>query len=156
MVADLIEAGVSKRNIDVTQMDTWSNYGKIASVSPFEVFHNVQNCGWRICIRGETALYATDLGTAPKITAPCYDLYFLEANHREAEIEERIQEKLAAGEFSYETAAIENHLSFEKATAWLMTQMGPRSIWVPMHGHKERKEGEEDGEPAPQREHLHE
>lgn len=54
-----------------------------------------------------------------------------------AEIEERIVEKQARGEFAYETRAAQNHLSQEQALDWLARNAGPNSMYVFLHQHKE-------------------
>ena len=144
LVPFLLDAGVKKPQIDVLVPDQWYEYKGIGYINPFETMHNVQNCGWRYCNTSrEYALYATDLGAMDGIEAKNYDLYLLEANHKEAEIDARAAAKLEAGEFAYETAAAENHLSYEQAIEWLHANMGTKSLWIPMHGHKERTEAKD-------------
>ena len=63
--------------------------------------------------------YATDCASLDGIVAQDYELYLIEANYGEEEIQERMKRKLAAGEFSYESRAMESHLSREQARAWL-------------------------------------
>lgn len=150
MVPLLLQSGVKPENIDVYEingMDYW--YGVLlgdheVSVRPEWLFHNVPNCGYHVRIGNEMLFYATDTGTLDGIEANGYDVYLVEANHTEAELEARAEAKLEAGEFAYETAAAQNHLSQEQAIEWLTQNMGPHSIWVPMHQHKERGQG--DGE----------
>lgn len=143
MVPALLEAGVKERSIDVLEMGTWYAYltrGGLVKVSPFATRHDVPNCGWRLFRRhDDTLFYATDLADLDGIAAKDYTTYLLEANHREADLQRRIDEKMDAGEFAYETRAMENHLSVEQAMEWLQRNMGPRSTWVPMHEHKERE-----------------
>ena len=148
MVAFLISCGVDRRNIDVYEINSELDYvyatlGII--VRPELLYHNVPNCGYHICaVPGDDWLfYATDTGTLDGIEAKGYNTYLVEANHREADLSAREQAKLQAGEFSYESVAAQNHLSYEKAIEWLNRNMGPNSIWVPMHEHKER--GTDDG-----------
>ena len=50
-------------------------------------------------------------------------------------------EAMEKGEFTYRTRAAENHLSQEQAVDWLTENMGPNSVWVPMHQHKEKQDG---------------
>lgn len=104
---------------------------------PIGLVHNVQNCGYCICIGNERAFYATDTSNLDGIKARDYDLYLVEANHTQAEIEARIAAKQAAGEFAYEYAAAKNHLSREQAMDWLAENMGPNSRYVFLHQHKE-------------------
>lgn len=149
MAAHLIEAGVDAPHIDVLEPNRWYEYGPKFSVSPFKVPHNVPNCGWSIFQRQNTAdfsrrnhygweklFYVTDASTLEGITAENYDLYMIECNHREDEIQAKIDEKTAAGEFSYEIAAARNHLSWEQAMQWL-TENGPNSKFIPMHQHRD-------------------
>ena len=147
MVPKLLECGVKPMNIDVYEingMEYW--YGILisdreVSVRPERLEHNVPNCGYHIRIGRESLFYATDTGSLDGIEAKGYDTYLVEANYIEAELEARAEAKLEAGEFAYETAAAENHLSYEKAIEWLQKNMGTNSIWVPMHQHKEKDNG---------------
>lgn len=146
MVPSLLNAGVSDRKIDVLEPDKHYDYGTI-SVSPFRVPHNVPNCGWKIFRSGmtphgkwwrESLFYATDAANLDGIEAKDFDLYMIECNHWEREIAEKIAEKTAAGEFSYEVRAAQTHLSWEKALAWLQ-ENGPNSKFVPMHQHVDKE-----------------
>lgn len=144
MVKDLVDSGVSRRQIDVLEPDMLSVYADF-SVLPVKLTHNVENCGYKIYAGGQSLFYATDTGTLDGITAKGFDIYMVEANHVRADLEARIAEKEAAGEFCYEVRAAENHLSFEQARDWLAENMGPRSIWIPMHEHKEKRGGKHGG-----------
>jgi len=139
MVGPLREQGVDARNIHVLPANQWQYYAAPISlmVCPFDTQHNVPNCGWRLW-KGEndSLFYATDLGDLSGIEAKGYTVYLLESNHTEAEIESAVAEAQAKGEFTYRTRAAENHLSYEQAVDWLTQNMGPNSIWIPMHGHK--------------------
>lgn len=148
MVEPLLDAGVLPRNIDALEPERWYTYGDLAMVQAFRTPHNVENCGWRVLEHGQRLLYATDLGYIPEgLTAQHYDFYLLEANHTTAEIEAAVAAAEATGEYSYRIKAAENHLSQEQAIDWLTENMGPNSIWVPMHQHKE-KERNGDGREA--------
>lgn len=151
MVPFLDSCGVDYRQIDIYEPDGMDYYYGSAvddlSVRPEWLEHNVPNCGYHIHIGGEWLFYATDTGTLDGIEANGYDVYLVEANHTEAELAARAEAKLSAGEFAYETAAAQNHLSYEQTVEWLQKNMGPHSIWVPMHQHKER-ERTEDAEPT--------
>ena len=84
-------------------------------------------------------LYATDTGSMDGVVARGYDLYMIEANHTQAEITDRIQRKLEAGDFVYEYRAAAGHLSKEKADAWLAENAIPgKSKVVYLHGHEEK------------------
>lgn len=146
MVEPLLEAGVSKRVIDVVEPGGFgAHYSDTLSdfyVHPVFTLHNVPNCAWRIGFKaGETIFYATDCATLDGIRATDCDWYFIEANHKEAELEARLAAKLEAGEFAYEAAARENHMSEEQAMAWLRENMGPESRYVLLHQHEEKATG---------------
>ena len=142
MIHLLTDAGVDARHIDVLEPDVAYEYGQFW-IEPFRLQHNVPNCGWKIARTGFTPLgefwmerlfYATDACCLDGIEAKDYDLYMIECNHREDEIRARIEAKTAAGEFSYEMAAAQNHLSWEQAMSWLQ-ENGPNSKFIPMHQH---------------------
>lgn len=147
MVPLLVEAGVDALHIDVMEPDKQEyDYGLFA-VEPFWVEHNVPNCGWKvyhiIIARGhggykvEKLFYATDASNLDGITAKDFDMYMIECNHHEDEIQERIAAKEAAGEYSYEVEASRNHLSWEQAMSWL-AENGPHSTFIPMHQHVDK------------------
>lgn len=144
-MAPLLDAaGVDLRHIDVLEPDTAYEYGMFL-VQPFRIPHNVPNCGWKIFHRmitghgidSESLFYATDASNLDGIEAKDFDLYMIECNHREDEIQERIAAKEAAGEYAYEVNAAENHLSWEQTMEWLQ-ENGPNSKFIPMHQHVDK------------------
>ena len=144
MVQPLLEAGVDRKMIDVMYPGSIYNYGLIV-LEPFMLKHNVLNCGWKIWLFGsamqtepEKLLYATDTASMEGVEARDYDLYLIECNHHEDEIQAKIQEKTAAGQFAYETRAAQTHLSWEKALSWLQ-ENGPHSRFIPMHQHVDKE-----------------
>jgi len=149
MVPHLREAGVSKLSIDVarpTEPGESSRaliYNNFAIVDPVHLVHDVPNCGWMIHKNHERLLYATDTSSLDHIKAKGYDLYFIEANHTQAEIEARIAEKQSRGEFAYEVRAARTHLSQERALDWLARNAGPNSQYVFLHQHKDKEAHDE-------------
>lgn len=142
MVEKLLDAGVYRRQIDVYAPDSAVGYLNGALVlMPVALPHNVPNCGYKIKLPDATVFYATDCGTLDGIEAKGFSHYFVEANHTRAELEARAAEKEARGEFAYERSAAENHLSYEQAAEWLLQNMEPMSLWIPMHRHKYRNGG---------------
>lgn len=139
MVAPLVEAGVDKRRIDVLGINEGISYNHALCIETFPLVHDVPNCGWKVFPDEDRIFYATDTGTLDGIEAKNFDLYLIEANHTKEEIEERIKEKHAAGEFAYESRAASNHLSQDQALDWLYQNMGPRSRYVFLHQHKEKE-----------------
>lgn len=142
LVNDLVEAGVPKQQIDVFEIGKIYDY-KAFKVSPIKLYHNVPNCGYRIFANGEKAIYATDTEHLQGITAKDYDLYMIEANYTDEDLQERINAKLEAGEYSYELNVASRHLSHEQASEWLMENMSFHSEYVFLHGHKDKKKSQE-------------
>lgn len=101
------------------------------------LWHDVPNCGYRIFHKGESLFYATDTGTLDGIEAKNYDYYLIEANHTQADIASRIEDKLSRGEFAYEYRAAQYHLSYEQAMEWRAQNAGPNSRCELLHQHKE-------------------
>lgn len=142
LVNDLVEAGVLKQSIDVFEIGKIYDY-KAFKVSPIKLYHNVPNCGYRIFANGEKAIYATDTEHLQGITAKDYDLYMIEANYTDEDLQERINAKLEAGEYCYELNVASRHLSHEQASEWLMENMSVKSEYVFLHGHKDKKKSQE-------------
>lgn len=137
LVNDLVEAGVPKQQIDVFEIGKIYDY-KAFKVSPIKLYHNVPNCGYRVFANSEKAIYATDTEHLQGITAKDYDLYMIEANYTDEDLQERINAKLEAGEYCYELNVASRHLSYEQASEWLMENMSAKSEYVFLHAHKER------------------
>lgn len=140
MVQPLLDAGIPARCIDVYSPNHYSMYGGDLSVKPQPLVHNVPNCGYHLLMNGKRIFYATDTGTLEGVVAKNYDLYMVEANHIQADMEERVRQKQAAGAFSYELAAAQNHLSREQAEDWVYQNIGPKGRYVFLHQHIEKEE----------------
>lgn len=137
LVPILIKCNVSERNIDVYNIGKIYDY-RAFKVSPVKLYHDVQNCGYRLYIGEKKAIYATDTGHLDGITAKDYDLYMIEANYTEDDLEERIKTKMQTGEYCYELNVSSRHLSHEQASDFLLANMGKHSNYVFLHGHKEK------------------
>ena len=138
LVKDLVNAGVDKRNIDVLEIGKIYDY-KAFKVSPIKLYHNVPNAGYRVFLGGEKAIYATDTEHLEGITARGYDLYMIEGNYTDEDLQERINAKLETGEYCYELNVANRHLSKEQADAFLLDNMGENSSYVYLHGHIDKK-----------------
>ncbi len=136
LTAELIACGVSELNIDQLQVGKLYNYGSF-KISPIQLYHDTDNCGWRIFSGAEKAVYITDTSTVQGISAKNYDLYLVEANYSEEDIQERIKAKEAAGQYVYEYRVLKTHLSKEECDQWLMDNIGENSEYVYIHQHKE-------------------
>lgn len=138
LVKDLLGCNVSQRNIDVLDIGKIYDY-KAFKVSPIKLYHNVPNAGYRVFLGGEKAIYATDTEHLEGITAKGYDLYMIEGNYTDEDLQERINAKLEAGEYCYELNVANRHLSKEQADAFLLDNMGENSSYVYLHGHIDKK-----------------
>lgn len=106
----LVDAGVPVSQIDVLEPGHMYGYG-ICNVRPDMVKHNVPNCAWKVWLPSGKLFYCTDMNNLNGITAPNYDLYMVEANYDDAEIQAKIAEKKLNGEYIYELGVLHNHMS---------------------------------------------
>ncbi len=136
LVSDVVACGVSKANIDVVEFNTLYNYGA-CNVIPFPLVHDVPNCGWKIHFPIGKVIYATDTNNLNGVTARNYDLYLIEANYIDEEIQEKIREKETNGEFVYERRVLRTHLSKAKCDNFIYSNIGPRGQYVYMHTHRD-------------------
>lgn len=143
LVPILVECDVPKQNIDVYEIGKIYDY-RLFKVSPIKLYHNVENCGYRLFFGDKRAIYATDTAHLNGITAKDYDLYMIEANYTEEDLEERIIAKTAAGQYCYELQVAERHLSHEQASEFLLANMGKHSQYVFLHQHKEKPKKNDD------------
>lgn len=145
LVPLLVKCNVSERNIDVLNVGKIYDY-RAFKISPIKLYHDVENCGYRLFFGEKKALYATDTHTLDGITAKDYDLYMVEANYGEDELQERIDTKMESGQFCYEKRVVKTHLSHEQASEFLLENMGKHSEYVFLHGHKDKTENSKEWE----------
>lgn len=143
LVPILVECNVSKRNIDVYEIGKIYDYG-VFKLSPIKLYHNVANCGYRLFFGEKKAIYATDTEHLKGITAKDYDLYMIEANYTEDDLQERINAKIETGQYCYELNVANRHLSHEQASEFILANMGKHSDYVFLHGHKDKNEKADD------------
>ncbi len=137
LLKPLLECGVSRKNIDVLEIGTKYDY-KLFKVVPIKLYHDVPQCGYRIFLDNYKIIYMTDTKTVEGISAKDYDLYLIEANYDEDEIEERIRKKQEENMYTYEFRAKNTHLSKQQASEFLLENMGDNSKYEFMHQHIER------------------
>lgn len=137
LVQELVDCGVSKRNIHVYDIGTNYNYEKF-SLIPIKLYHDVSQCGYRLFMNDEKLIYATDTYTLEGIKALEYDVYLIEGNY---ESDEELHSR-AYNDY-YESRVKKTHLSKEYATNWLLENMGLNSVYCWMHEHKNRERKEE-------------
>lgn len=134
----ILACGVRKTKIDIYIPNTKNCYTDDLQLIMIPLKHNVSNCGYKLYINGEKIFYATDCNNLDGIDAPNYDLYMIEANYEDEEIQERIAEKEANGQYVYEYQVLQNHLSKQKADKFIGENAGINSKFVYLHGHIER------------------
>lgn len=137
LLQSLLECGVERRNIDILQIGTKYDY-KLFKIVAIKLYHDVNQCGYRILFDDYKVIYMTDTKTIEGISAKNYDLYLVEANYKENELEERIKQKQLQGDFTYEWRVKDTHLSEEQCVEFLLNNMGKNSEYVFMHQHIER------------------
>lgn len=138
LVGNLIKCGVNPSKIDVFIPEIAKRYRSF-SIKSFGLLHDVQNVGYHINLDGFSAAYITDTGSIDHLQQDYLhgcDYYFLEANYREDEMEQRIMEKLEDQEFIYESRVVETHLSEEQAVEFIQRVARPDSIIVYVHQHE--------------------
>lgn len=138
LVQPLVESGVNKSNIDVFVAGKMYDY-RAFRVFPFELHHNVPQIGYKVFFGAEKAIYATDTAHLDGIEAKGFDLYMIEANYTEEDLQERIAAKMGTEEYCYELNVANRHLSKEQADAFLLENMGEGSQYVYLHGHVDKK-----------------
>ena len=137
LLQPLLECGVERRNIDILRIGTKYDY-KLFKIVAIKLYHDVNQCGYRILFDDYKVIYMTDTKTIEGISAKNYDLYLVEANYKENELEERIKQKQLQGDFTYEWRVKDTHLSEEQCVEFLLNNMGKNSEYVFMHQHIER------------------
>lgn len=135
LLPSILACGARKSNIDIYTPNTKNRYTDGLQLIMTPTKHNVTNCCYRIFLDGEKIFYATDCNNLDGIDAPNYDLYMIEANYEDSEIQERIAEKEAAGQYVYEYQVLNNHLSKKKADNFIAENAGDKSRFVYLHGH---------------------
>lgn len=138
LVEYLVNVGVKPKQIDIYRPGNWYRY-KIAEISPVELYHNAPNCGYKLKIGDKKVFYVTDTGHLEGVTAKGYDLYMVEANHKQDEIIELIKAKDKIGMYAYERDVITNHLSQEQAADFIAANAGVNSRYVYLHQHENKE-----------------
>ena len=139
LIKPLVDAGVKERQIDVLEPGCWYDYG-LCKVSPFNLVHDVPNCGYKLHFPGGKAIYATDTENLDGIEAKDYDLYLIECNFEANEIAQRIAEKVINGQYAYEYRVLKTHLSKAKCDDFIFRNIGATGEYVYIHPHIERKQ----------------
>lgn len=142
LVGPLLSCGVGPVQIDMLKGDVENCYFGFVAITPFELEHDVPNCGYKLVFAYpvESAIYATDTCSLPDLDClkGC-DYYFIEANYRDTEeLENRMRIKQEAGEYAHEKRVLDFHLSEKYATDYIVRNGKPSSQYVFLHEHKEK------------------
>lgn len=138
LINELLDCGVSKKNIDVLKIGILYNY-TLFKVMPIKAYHDVPNCGYRIFINNKKVLYITDTGTLEGISAKNYDLYLVEANYDETELSNKINNKIENNVYAYEIRVKNTHLSRKQCIDFFINNSMDTSILIYMHEHKDKE-----------------
>lgn len=120
------------RNIDVLKIGVEYDYTHFTLV-PVKLYHDVDNCGYKIFKGGHKIFHATDTAHLNGIQARGYDLYALEHSYDAETIFKIIEEKETAGQFSYERGAINSHLSEQAARQFIFNNAGENYEVLRLH-----------------------
>ena len=119
-------------NVDVYEIGKLYDYGQF-KISPFKLYHDVPNCGYRI-LKDETKIFhATDTKTLEGVTARGYDLYCIEANYSEPIAQQMIEQAREKGEFTHIIGSINSHLSEEQCNDFYYKNKSENSKLIRLH-----------------------
>lgn len=123
------------KNVDVYEIGKVYGYGSFM-VSPFKLYHDVLNCGYRIFKDDTRIFHATDTAHLIGITAKDYDVYALDHNYNEDTIDEIIARQEANGLYAHQRGSIESHLSEQQARDFVFKNGNENSIVLRLHESK--------------------
>lgn len=131
----LVEELPNLKNIDVLEIGKLYDYGKFR-VSPFKLYHDVPNCGWRIFKEDHKIFHATDTAHLEGVRARNYDLYAIEHNYCEEKAEKAIEEAQAEGRYCHAIGSIQTHLSIQQARVFIEKNANEYSKTIELHQSK--------------------
>lgn len=114
-------------------------------VSPFNVYHDVPNVGWKIWAYSRDTnpfklqdssfkvLYVTDTSVLPEnLNTVGYHLYLIEANYDENTVKEHIEKEIADLGYSHRMRALHTHHSLQQAEAYIK-RTSFKGRFIPLH-----------------------
>lgn len=120
------------KNVDVFKIGQEYDYVHF-SLIPVKLYHDVENCGYKIFRKGHKIFHATDSAHLNGIQARGYDVYAIEHSYDEDVIGKIIAEKEAAGQFAYEKGAVNSHLSEQAARQFIFNNAGENYEVLRLH-----------------------
>lgn len=135
LVDKLLTAGI--RNVCEIKPDVEYQLPGVV-IKAHELVHDVLNVGYSMEFQlpeGKTykIFHATDTYSLSHIEMRGYDLYAIEYNHDEIQIQKDIEHKKILGVFAHEVEATFNHHSFQRANAWLNDMADENSQVLKLH-----------------------
>ena len=119
-------------NVDVYDIGKLYDYGQF-KISPFKLFHDVENVGYRLYKDDKKVFHATDTKTLEGVTAKCYDLYCIESNYSEPIAQQMIEQAREKGEFTHIIGSINSHLSEEQCNEFYYRNKAEHSKLIRLH-----------------------
>jgi ribonuclease BN (tRNA processing enzyme) len=119
----MVEHMEGLKNIDVYEYGKLYDYGTI-QISPINLYHDVENFGYRIFKGDHKTIHCTDTMHLEGITAKCYDLYAIEHNYNEDTINQSIESAQNIGEYSHQRSSFNSHLSEQQAREFIFKNKG--------------------------------
>lgn len=120
------------RNVDIYEIGKLYDYGQF-KISPFKLYHDVPNCGYRIFKENTRIFHATDTAHLKGITAKEYDLYAIEHNYNEELALKAIEQAEREGKFCHFKGSINSHLSEEQAKDFIFNNKAEHSQVLRLH-----------------------
>ena len=120
------------RNVDLLELNRWYDYGEFR-ISIGKLYHDVENAFFRIEKDGYKIFRATDTAHLEGIEAKDYNLYAIEHNYNEDTVFESIEKAKATGQFSYQSLAINSHLSEQQAKDFIYKNKGDKYEVLRLH-----------------------
>lgn len=120
------------RFVDCFEIGKTYNYGTF-NISPIKLYHDVENCGYRIITDDYKIIHATDTAHMEGIEANNYDLYSIEHNYDEELAEKAIAAARLKGDFCHISGSINSHLSIQQATEWIYRNKKESSEVLRLH-----------------------
>ena len=120
------------KNVDIFEIGKLYNYGSF-QLSPFKLYHDVPQVGYRLFKDEIKIFHATDTSTLEGITARGYDLYCIEANYSEPIAKQMIEQAMEKGEFTHIIGSINSHLSEEQCNDFFYKNKNEQSKLILLH-----------------------
>ena len=131
----LTESIKTLKNIYVLEIGKLYNYGAF-KISPVKLYHDVENCGYRIFTENYKIFHATDTAHLQGITAKNYDLYAIEHNYDEWKAQNAIDEARKERKYCHAIGSIETHLSWQQAREFINQNKKENSEILELHQSK--------------------